>query len=81
MFNCGCGCVVNQTGQPEENPLTGEPYTQAERVAGIAAYTEELFLDLDYNILIIFTGLFIVSGSFVHTGESCESLMFFFSLR
>eukprot|EP01034_Spumella_vulgaris_P026334 gene26334-32900_t len=46
----------------------GRPYSNEERIAGIAAYTEELFLDLDYNILLIFTGLFIVSGSFVHTG-------------
>jgi hypothetical protein len=54
-------------GHPAVDEL-GQPYTNEERVAGIAAYTEELFLDLDYNILIIFTGLFVVSGSFVHTG-------------
>lgn len=46
----------------------GRPYTNEERINGISAYIEELFLELDYNILIIFTGLFIVSGSFVHTG-------------
>jgi hypothetical protein len=34
----------------------------------INRYIEELFLDIDYNLLVIFTGLFIVSGSFVSTG-------------
>jgi Na+/H+ antiporter NhaD/arsenite permease-like protein len=34
----------------------------------IMEYTEAMFNDLDYNLIIIFIGLFIVSGSFVNTG-------------
>lgn len=41
--------------------------TPRERIQHISQQIEELFHELDYNLLIIFTGLFIVSGSFVAT--------------
>jgi cell division septation protein DedD len=39
-----------------------------ERRAAVSLYIDALFLDLDLNLLVIFVGLFIVSGAFVRTG-------------
>ena len=36
--------------------------------AGISHYIEVLFNEIDYNLLFIFIGLFIVSGAFVDSG-------------
>lgn len=37
------------------------------RIDGINKYTELLFAEIDYNLIFIFIGLFIVSGAFVDT--------------
>jgi len=41
--------------------------TRKQRIDGIARYTEELFDAIDYNLIFIFIGLFVISGAFVST--------------
>lgn len=43
------------------------PVTINDRIGYITKFVEQMFKELDYNLIIIFTGLFIVSGSFVDT--------------
>lgn len=47
---------------------TRSPSTAQRLVAEISCFTQDLFHDLDYNILFIFMGLFVVSDSFLQTG-------------
>ena len=42
-------------------------YTNRISIKDISTFSDDLFSRLDYNIIIIFTGLFIVSGSFLDT--------------
>lgn len=58
---CG-GRVINVERDPKFIAVTNSM-----RVAAIQKYIEELFGDLDYNLIVIFVGLFIVAGSFVKT--------------
>jgi len=55
------------SGKPTHWP-NGLVMTNRERIQLIVKYIEDLFNDLDYNLIIIFSGLFIVAGSFVRTG-------------
>jgi len=55
------------SGRPTHWP-NGLVMTNRERIQLIIKYIEDLFNDLDYNLIIIFSGLFIVAGSFVRTG-------------
>ena len=41
--------------------------SQEKRIKDITQYVEELLNDIDYNIICIFIGLFIVAGSFLQT--------------
>ena len=42
--------------------------TSTDSIAKVSEFVEALFCDLDYNLIVIFSGLFIVAGSFVETG-------------
>lgn len=46
----------------------GSQYAGISPIAGLAGYTESVFEGIDYNLLFIFIGLFIISGAFVDTG-------------
>ena len=41
--------------------------TVEDRIQGISKYIELLFAEIDYNLIFIFIGLFIISGAFVNT--------------
>jgi Na+/H+ antiporter NhaD/arsenite permease-like protein len=60
-----------QTEISEDLCATEEVFVDSDTnrvIAKISLFVEALFNDLDYNLLIIFSGLFIVAGSFVATG-------------
>lgn len=54
-------------GYPSHWP-NGQIIARRERIQLIIKYVEDMFNDLDYNLIVIFSGLFIVAGSFVRTG-------------
>lgn len=54
-------------GYPVRWP-NGNLMTRRDRIQLIIKYVEDMFNDLDYNLIVIFSGLFIVAGSFVRTG-------------
>jgi Na+/H+ antiporter NhaD/arsenite permease-like protein len=56
-------CLVNYYTADRSTPEKTQ-----NKIHEITHFIEDLFHELDYNLLIIFTGLFIVSGSFLHTG-------------
>ena len=49
--------VSYYTGQPRTNSK-GKPISNAERREGIEMFVNEMFLDIDYNLIIIFVGNF-----------------------
>lgn len=50
--------VSYYTGQPRANSK-GKPISNAERREGIEMFVNEMFLDIDYNLIIIFVGKFL----------------------
>jgi len=63
-----CVVLVNYYSNYPKRWPDGKDMTPGDRIKLITRYIEDMFNDLDYNLLIIFTGLFIVAGSFVDTG-------------
>lgn len=58
---------LNVLDNPKDILLRKTYLTTSDRINKINQTIEELFLNLDYNLLFIFVGIFIVSGSFLLT--------------